>query len=183
MNIEKWMSWVGGVDLVAVTNTNLTAPNIIVHVARMVHTPVGSAPSGMIFWQPDATAAPLAVGFVSTDEKVGAYFGKNIFAGTPFENAPVIVAKIEISNSIHEAFARVEIPNFIFEATLSQLSNAEIINRAPAATSPFQQQGLEQVAATTTLKVNGQTITHIVPPVGISGGPAAVFSSCGIYAR
>ena len=45
MSISKWMSWEGGVDLVAVTSPDLQMPNVIVHVARMVHTPVGSAPS------------------------------------------------------------------------------------------------------------------------------------------
>ena len=52
-NVTKWMSWEAGVDLVAVTSPDLQMPNVIVHLGRMVNTPVGSAPSGMIFWQPD----------------------------------------------------------------------------------------------------------------------------------
>jgi hypothetical protein len=31
--------------------------------------------------------------------------------------------------------------------------------------------------------VNGEEISIIVPPVGMSGGAAAVFSPCGLYAR
>lgn len=42
MSVKQWMSWDGGVDLVAVTSAGLSMPNVIVHVARMVHTPVGS---------------------------------------------------------------------------------------------------------------------------------------------
>ncbi len=64
--MDNWMSWEGGVDLIGKTSEQLAAPNVIVHVARIVHTLVGSAPGGLIFWQPDATAPPLAFGFVST---------------------------------------------------------------------------------------------------------------------
>ena len=35
------MSWEGGMDLVAVTSPDLQMPNVIVHLGRMVHTPVG----------------------------------------------------------------------------------------------------------------------------------------------
>ena len=55
-NVTKWMSWEGGIDLAAVTSPDLQMPNIIVHLARMVNTPVGSAASGMILYQPDPTA-------------------------------------------------------------------------------------------------------------------------------
>jgi len=44
MAVTQWMSWEGGVDLIAVTAPDVAMPNVIVHVARMVHTPVGSAP-------------------------------------------------------------------------------------------------------------------------------------------
>ena len=60
MAMKNWMSWEGGVDLIAKTSAEIEMPNVIVHVARMVHTPVGSAPGGMLFWQPDPAAAPLA---------------------------------------------------------------------------------------------------------------------------
>jgi hypothetical protein len=183
MSINNWMAWEGGVDLVALTDANLSMPNVIVHVARMVHTPVGSAPAGMIFWQPDATAAPVVMGFVSTDAAVGAYFGPKIFAGTPFENAPVLDATIDITIDGDTATARVETGGHVFMATLTGLAAAELINRAPGATSPFTQQGLERVPSSTTLTVDGAAVSVIVPPVGISGGPAAVVSPCGIYAR
>ncbi len=177
------MSWEGGVDLVAATADGLAMPNVIVHVARTVHTPVGSAPSGMIFWQPDASAAPLAFGFVSADPAVGAYFGKHIFAGTPFENAPVIQADIRICTSSDEAAARVEFPGFLFETRLSGLAGNQLVQREPSAAAPFHQQGLEATAAQASLKVNGGEIALILPPLGITGGPPAVSAPCGSYIR
>lgn len=177
------MSWEGGVDLIAKTSDEVEMPNVIVHVARMVHTPVGSAPSGIIFWQPDTAAAPLAFGFVSSSPEVGAYFGKHIFAGTPFENAPVIIGQITIDTSGDQASARVEIPGFVFESHLSDFSAQTMIQREPGPTSPFHQQGLEAVAGHACLKVNGEKIPLTIPPVGITGGPCAVLAACGLYAR
>jgi len=184
MQIKQWMSWEGGVDLAAVTDARLQQPNVIVNVARVVHTPVGSAPAGLVFWQPDATQPPKFAGFVSTDEKVGAYFGPNIFAGTPFEQAPVTKADIRITTNLPgSASARVEVAGLVFEMTLSGLGSMETINRPPAAMPPFAQMGIEAVATKAELKVNGQPVTVIIPPIGISGGPAAVWAPSGIYAR
>lgn len=39
----------------------------------------------------------LPMGFVVQDETIGAYFGPHIFAGTPFESAPVLAAQIEVT--------------------------------------------------------------------------------------
>lgn len=76
-------------DLLGIYN-GASEPDLIVHVAEMVHTPVGSAPSGMILIHPDPEAPPELVGFISPVPAVGAYFGPRIFAGTPFEEAPVM---------------------------------------------------------------------------------------------
>ena len=182
-NVTKWMSWEGGVDLVAVTKPDLQMPNVIIHLGRMVDTPVGSAPSGMIFWQPDTNAMPLVFGFVGTDAKVGAYFGPNIFAGTPFEQAPVLNATIEIQIGAASAYAKCVTGDYTFEVELSDFSAPYLINREPAAMPPFYQQGVEIHARKASLKVNGKSIDIIVPPVGISGGPASVVSPNGVYAR
>jgi hypothetical protein len=183
MSLNNWMSWEGGVDLVAKTSAALEMPNVIVHVARMVHTPAGSAPSGMLFWQPDPAAAPLVFGFVSSDPAVAAYFAKHIFAGTPFENAPAILGSIDITVSPSAATARVEVPGFVFETALSDFAETGMIDRQPLPTAPFRQQGLEAAAAKATLKVNGAPVEITIPPVGMSGGPCAVLSACGVYAR
>jgi hypothetical protein len=75
--VSAYMSWSDGVDLVAFSALGPPMPNVIVHCARMVHTPVGSAPAGLIFI-PDETnpALPRAVGFVSPDPDVAAYLGR-----------------------------------------------------------------------------------------------------------
>lgn len=181
--VSKWMSWEGGIDLVAVTSPDLQMPNVIVHLGRMVNTPVGNAPSGMILWQPDPNAIPEIMGFVSTNAEVGKYFGPNIFAGTPFEQAPVLDAKIDIHISAAKAVSKLEVGGYSFEVEMSDFSEPYLINRAPAAMPPFHQQGVEIHAKKATLKVNGQAISIIIPPAGISGGPASVVSPNGVYAR
>lgn len=182
MGLSNWMSWEGGVDLAAMTE-GASQPNIIVHIARMVHTPVGSAPSGMVMIQEDPDGAPLVMGFVSTDEKVGAYFGPKIFAGTPFESAPILIGSIQIESSGSDCSATVQVAGKTIVTRLSGLGSLEAINRAPAAMPPFAQMALEATASKAAITVDGREIAITVPPVGISGGPAAVWSPAGIYCR
>jgi hypothetical protein len=184
MSVSNWMSWEGGVDLVAMTAAGLPMPNVIVHVARIVHTPVGSAPAGMILYQPDPKGAPLAMGFISPDAKVAAYFGPKIFAGTPFEQAPALTATIEIKTDLpKQVTSKVTVAGHTFEVTLSDLTALELINRPPGQMTPFTQQGPEAAAGKATLTVDGKPVSLILPPQGISGGAAAVWSPAGIYAR
>lgn len=180
--MEQWMSWEGGVDLIAQTQEGAAMPNVILHIARMVHTPVGSAPSGMILWQPDATAPPQVMGFVSEDAKVGAYFGPNIFAGTPFENAPVLDAQIEVFSEAATVGARVTIGEWVFESQMTNIGTLELVNREPGML-PFAQQGLEAAASSATLKVNGQNVDITLPAQTMTGAPAALWAPCGLYAR
>ena len=183
MSVSNWMSWEGGVDLVAVTDPSYTTPNVIVHVARMVHTPKGSAASGMVLFQPDPTAPPLAFGFVSTDEAVGNYFGSHIFAGTPFETAPTVNATIQITEENDSVSARLVIGDLVIETRLEGLGKVEEIHREPGGFTPFTQSGIEATASSATLTVNGEVIPIYVPEVGITGGPGAVSAPCGFYAR
>lgn len=182
-NVTKWMSWEGGIDLVALTSPDLQMPNIIVHLGRMVNTPVGNAASGMILWQPNPEENPTVMGFVSTNETVGKYFGPNIFAGTPFEQAPVLNANIDINITDNKAISRVVVNNFTFEVEMSDFSEPYLIDRKPSAMPPFYQQGVEIEAKKVSLKINGETINIIVPPTGITGGPASVVAPNGVYAR
>ena len=177
------MSWEGGIDLAGVTSPDLQMPNLIVHLGRMVNTPAGNAASGMILWQPDPNGAPAVMGFVSTDQKVGEYFGPNIFNGTPFEQAPVLTAEIKIDISADKATSVCKVSGYTFEVEMSDFSAPYLISREPAAMPPFHQQGVEIHARKTTLKINGELINLIIPPVGITGGPASVVSPNGIYAR
>ena len=182
-NVTKWMSWEGGIDLAAVTSADLQMPNLIVHLGRMVNTPVGSAASGMILWQPDPTAMPAVMGFVSTNKEVGAYFGPNIFAGTPFEQAPVLDGTINIEITADNATATCVVSGHTFEVEMTDFTAPYLIDREPSAMPPFYQQGVEIHAQKVNVKINGEVINIIVPPVGITGGPASVISPNGVYAR
>ena len=179
MNISAWMSWVGGVDLLAFTQEGLPMPNVIVHLARVVHTPVGSAPAGMVFYMPDPNAPPTLMAFVSPATRVGAYFGPNIFAGTPFENALVLDGSIEIIEGDDEALSRVQVAGMNFETSLTGLGALELVDRAPNDITPFHQRVVESVAQSASLKVNGIEVPVIVPPVPSS----IVWSPTGIYTR
>lgn len=184
MRVTQWMSWEGGVDLVATTVSGSEQPNVIVHIARLVHTPVGSAASGMVFFQPDPTQPPAFMGFVSTDPTVSAYFGPNIFAGTPFEQAPALTATIEITASLPDSVGvRVTIDGFVIETKLAQLGPLEQVHRAFGDPLPFTQQVLEAAASEQSLTINGETITIYPIPVGLSGGASAVWAPAGIYSR
>ncbi len=182
-NITSWMSWEGGVDLVAVTQEGLAMPNVMIHVARVVHTPAGSAPAGMVLWQPDPASPPAVMGFLSPDAAVGAYFGPHIFAGTPFEKAPVLPAEMAVSFSAGRATAVVKAGGLTFEVELTGLGPAERHNRAPSGMAPFSQDVIESAAAAASLKVNGVPVSILLPPAGPGGGPPAVSSPAGIYAR
>lgn len=184
--ITSWMSWEGGVDLCAATQDGLAMPNVIIHVARMVHTPVGSAPAGMILYQPDPAAPPLVTGFCSPDAAVGAYFGPHIFTGTPFQTAPVLPAQIDISIDYpahRSVTVAVTAGGHVFEVKMTNLQDLERINRAAGSMTPFTQDVVEAVALEVSLTVDGELAIINIPPVGISGGPAAVYAATGVYAR
>ena len=109
--------------------------------------------------------------------------GKIIFAGTPFEQAPVLNATISIDITADKAISKCIVGDYTFEVEMSDFTGPYLINREPAAMPPFHQQGVEIHARKVSLKINGETINIIVPPVGITGGPACVVSPNGVYAR
>ncbi len=179
MSVTNWMSWEGGVDLVALSNENVPMPNVIVHIARMVHTPVGSAASGMILL-PDETGMPKVMGFVSTKKEVGDYFGASIFAGTPFESAPTIIGDVSVEINSDSAKVTVKIEGYEILLELSELGELTRVSRQ-SPNLPFHDDSLEAQANTVKLTVNGEEMKVIVPPMGMSGGPAAVYSATGMY--
>lgn len=182
MSVTKWMSWEGGVDLVALSSEGLEMPNVIVHFARMVHTPVGSASSGMLLL-PNEDGTPKIMAFVSTDEAIGNYFASNIFAGTPFEQAPTLVGNINAQIGFpHMASVNVKIEGFDVHLELSDFGNLTRVNRK-SPNLPFNDDSLEAQANSVKLTVNGEELSVIVPPMGMSGGPAAVYSATGVYSR
>jgi hypothetical protein len=182
MSVSNWMSWEGGVDLVALSNEDIPMPNVIVHVARMVHTPVGSAASGMILL-PDSNGMPKIIGFVSTDKTVGDYFGKNVFAGTPFESAPTIIGEITVETDYpRTAKVTVKIDGCEIISELSDLGETIRVSRQ-SPNLPFYESSLEAKAWRTKLTVDGEELSVVIPPFGMSGGPAAVYSPVGFYSR
>lgn len=183
MPVASWMSWEGGVDLVAATVPGLPIPNLIVHVARVVHTPIGSAPSGMVLWQPDPKRPPAVVGFVSSDPKLAAWFGPHVFAGTPFEKAPALVGRIDTQRSGDRATSRVEVAGHRFEVTMLGLGAAEMVQRAAGQPMPFAQHALEAKAGKVEVAIDGVPVVVHVPAVAMTGGPGALASATGFYAR
>lgn len=183
MSVKSWISWEGGVNLIAKTGPEIATPNIIMHVARVVHTPVGSAPCGMIFWQPDPAAAPLAFGFVSSDPQVASYIAEQIFAGTPFQGAPFIQGKIDVEITADTASSTLEILGKTFKTTLTKFRDAAVISRKPVPSAPFYQQGIETIADSALLEVDGKPVEIIIPPESITGGPCTFLSATGLYAR
>jgi len=170
-----WMSWEDGVDVMGMTEAGLPGPNVIVHVAGMVHTPDGSAPSGLIFYQPDPKGAPEVMGFLSSDPKVAAYFGPNIFAGTPFEQAPALEGEITVTSTDDGITAHAEVGGHSFDVRLSDLADAAPIDRAAGDPMPFSQKGTE-AQAKASLEVDGQ-------PVEIVQYADSVSAPCGVYVR
>ncbi|MBL9077686.1 MAG: hypothetical protein JNL08_09290 [Planctomycetes bacterium] len=181
--IHHWMSWESGVDLVAMTQRGLQAPNVILHVARTVHTPVGSAPAGMVLWQPDPAGAPAIAGFVSTDPRLAAWFGPHVFAGTPFEQAPALAAKIDIRVADDRVGSRIEVGGHVFEVEMSSLSPLQLVHRPAGSPMPFAQQGVEARAAHHTLKIDGRSVAITVPATAMGGSPGACWAPAGLYAR
>jgi hypothetical protein len=178
------MAWEGGVDVCGTTREGLTAPNVILHVARIVHTPAGSAPSGMVLWQPDPAGSPSLAGFVSASNEVGSWFGPNIFAGTPFEDAPCLESRIEIRTDLPDGVAgRIEVGGHVLEVRLEGLGALEWMHREPTEATPFRQSGPEAAAVNVSFTVDGESVALNVPGTGVQGGPGAVWAPVGIYAR
>lgn len=182
MSELNYMSWIGGVDLFAATSGSSHA-NAIVHVARAVTTPLGTAPSGLIFFQPVPDMAPLFYGFVCTDPEIGAYYGPKIFAGTPFENAPVLQGTIEITETPTLATARVTIEGYVIETTLSGFGPMQRIDRGIGTPMPFTQQGIEAEAHEITLTINEEPVALTPLPYSVEHGGASVWSPGGTYTR
>jgi hypothetical protein len=182
MSVTHFMSWIGGVDLFAATPGS-PQPNVIIHLARAVTTPLGTAPSGLVFFQPDASKPPLFAGFVCSDAKLGAYYGPKIFAGTPFEKLPTLKAKIEIVETPKIVSAKVSIAGFVIETKLSDFGPLERIEREIGKPMPFAQQGVEAHAQKASLKINGKEIALSALPYSLEMGGSSVWSPGGTYTR
>jgi len=173
MALNHWMSWESGMEVTAATAHE--APSLVLHLARMLHTPVGSARGGMLLWQPDPRGAPLALCSVTTDSRVGDYCRSHIFAGTLFGNAPPVLGDISIEVHPDDVFARIDIPGFIFELRLSGIATPALSDSLPTPSSPCHQKAIRSEIHRTTLKLNGRTVDL--------ASAESIFSPCGFKVR
>jgi len=95
----------------------------------------------------------------------------------------VLDATIAIQIGLTNAVAKLEVNGYVFQVEMSDFSEPYLIDRKPSAMPPFFQQGVEIHAKKVSLKVNGEPVNIIIPPVGITGGPASVVAPNGVYAR
>lgn len=181
--VNHWMSWEDGVDLVGMTQPGLEPPNVMVLAARMVHTPVGSAPAAIVLWQPDPTAPPAAMGFVCNNGAMNAWLASKLFAGTPFAAAQPMTGAVTVRATPTSGLVSINTGRLTIETELAGPQGCQLINRAPAAATPFWQQGIEVAMASARLTVDGVALPVTLPALSITGGPAAVLSPAGVYAR
>ena len=90
---------------------------------------------------------------------------------------------INIEITADNAIATCVVSGYTFEVEMTDFTTPYLIDRQPSAMPPFHQQGVEIHAQKVSVKINGEVINIIVPPVGITGGPASVISPNGVYAR
>jgi hypothetical protein len=184
MAVTQWMCWEGALHLSATTRPGFDAPNLLLHVARLVITPVGSAAAGLLSWSPEPGRPPALAGFLCMDALVGSYFAPKIWAGTPYEKSPVLPGQIAFATKLpHAASARVQVAGHVFEVALDAIAPQQLVQRAPGHPLPFAQQGIEAAAGAVALRVNGVELRATVAKTGAFGGPGAAWSATGIYAR
>lgn len=184
MAVTQWMCWEGALHLAATTRPGFEQPNLVLHVARLVSTPVGSAPAGWIEWSPEPNRPPALFGFLCMDALVGSYFAPKIWAGTAYEKAPVVSGQISFATKLpHAASARVQVGGHVFEVALDALGPQQLVQRTVGHPMPFAQQGVEAAAGAVALRVNGQSVTPTVAKHSTLGGPGASWSACGVFAR
>ena len=175
-----FLSWFDGVDAMLKPTPDAPMPNVLVHVARITNTPAGMTPGGMLLINPDNKEMPDLFGFICEDEELGKYYGPKIFKGTPFENAPVLVAKISMNIDFPNSVStKIEVADHVIELELSNFDEAQFYHREGG--MPFTQNVVEALAHTAVFKFDGRVLEGQLPESGIGGGLPAVYSPAGIY--
>ncbi|MBK9328861.1 MAG: hypothetical protein IPM95_05975 [Sphingobacteriales bacterium] len=175
-----FLSWFDGIDAMLKPAPDAPLPNVLVHVARITKTPVGMTPGGMLLINPENKEMPDLFGFICEDEELGKYYGPKIFKGTPFENAPVLIAKIFVYNDFpRSVHTKIEVAGHIIELELSEFDGAQYYYRTGG--MPFTQHVVEAAAHKAVFKFDGKLLGGELPPDGIGGGLPAVFSPSGMY--
>ena len=102
--------------------------------------------------------------------------GPTLFAGTPFEKAPVLQATISTTIEANGGSARIQVAGHLLETNLGSLAPQVLVDRAPGGMAPFRTQGVERQAGSGTLRIDGQDIAL----VNLSG---SLVSPAGVYGR
>lgn len=175
-----FLAWHDGVDAMLKPAPDAPLPNVLVHTARMVCTPMGICKAGMILINPDNKEVPDFFGFVAEDLEIGQYFGPRIFKGTPFEQAPVHLASMSFDVDFPgQVTCRVEAADHVIELALSDFDKALFYHRPPA--MPFTQNVVEARAKQAVFTFDGQVIDGELPAQGMAGGLPACYAPTGLY--
>ncbi|NLH41470.1 MAG: hypothetical protein GX448_06485 [Planctomycetes bacterium] len=175
-----FLAWHDGVDALLKPSPDSPMPNVLIHTARMVCTPMGICQAGMILINPANKAVPDFFGFVAEDLDIGRYFGPRIFKGTPFENAPVHLARMQFDIDFPGQVAcTVEAAGHVIELSLGEFDEARFCHRPPA--MPFTQNVVEARARKAVFTFDGRVIPGTLPPDGLAGGLPACYAPTGLY--
>jgi len=175
-----FLAWHDGVDAMLKPTADSPLPNVLIHVGRMVNTPLGICKGGMILINPENKEIPDFFGFVAEDEEIGKYYGPKIFKGTPFENAPVYKAEFTFNIDFPNKVAtKVEVDGHTIELELTEFDNAIYYDRPGG--MPFHQNVIEAKAHKAVFKFDGKVIEGELPPEGLAGGLPACYAPTGLY--
>ena len=175
-----FLSWHDGVDAMLKPTPDSPMPNVLIHVARMVNTPLGICSAGMILINPQNKEVPDFFGFVAENKELGQYYGPNIFKGTPFEQAPVFKAEISLKIDFpNKVKAKIVAVKHTIELELSDFDAAQYYDRPGG--MPFYQNVIEAKAKKAVFKFDHKIIAGELPPEGMAGGLPACYAPTGIY--
>jgi len=175
-----FLSWHDGVDAMLKPTPDSPMPNVLIHVARMVNTPLGICSAGMILINPQNKEVPDFFGFVAENKELGQYYGTNIFKGTPFEQAPVFKAEISLRVDFpNKVKAKIVAAKHTIELELSDFDTAQYYDRPGG--MPFHQNVIEAKAKKAVFKFDRKMIAGELPPEGLAGGLPACYAPTGIY--
>lgn len=175
-----FLAWLDGIDAMLKPTPDSPLPNVLVHTARVVSTPMGICKAGMILINPENKEMPDFVGFVAEDVELGQYFGPKIFKGTPFEGAPVHQAEMNFEIDFPgKVVCTVKAAGHTIELELSEFDNAQYYHRPPG--MPFTQNVIEACAHKAVFKFDGNVIPGELPPEGMAGGLPACYAPTGLY--
>lgn len=182
MEIESWLSWEYGIDITASTVDHAALPNLVIHAARRVFTPVGNSVAGLVLFTPPRASEPTLRYVVAENYEVGRYCATRVFAGTPFENAEVCGGEVTVEECGAAIEMRVKIASVEIEARLENLGVLEEVMRPPGVL-PYSQNQLEAGAQSVALRIDGIEQPLYLPPGVAEIAPLALWKPCGHYSR